>query len=517
MTSVTALGHAGLKVETGGDTILIDPWFSPQGAFQASWFPYPDNSHLVRPELFTPTAVVISHEHLDHVDPWFLARVPSSVPAVVPRYPSPVLRRKILSAGPREVIEVPQWEWSDVGGARVFFVSEESPMNHDSAIVVQADGLTLLDLNDARLSPVQFREIRTQAGGTIDAFAFQAAGASWYPMCYRYPEERRRELSARKREAKLAYAARAMQIVNPVVGLPFAGPPCFLDPELFEQNGEMDGGIFPDQAQAAEYLRVRELENAAVLLPGDAWDPGEGARIGDPTWSGFSVADREPYLREYAGRRAPEIEAVLATVPEPTGSLWEPFREYFEWLLGLSPYFNQRIGIRVGFDLTGPGGGRWAVDFRSGVVEPRMGDCEYVYRFGSRWLPPILSGEVPWEDFFLSLRFSARREPDVYNDHLLGLLKFAEPEALRRVEEYETSLESDEWLTLHAEGRAYRVARRCPHAGNDLLETGEVLPGRVLRCLAHHYEFSLETGECLTSSGLELDVEPVDAERASAD
>ena len=512
MATVTALGHAGLKIEANGDSLLVDPWFSPRGAFQASWFPYPDNSHLLGPDLFSPTAVVISHEHLDHVDPWFLARVPPSVPAVVPRYPSPVLRRKILSAGPRDIIEVEPWEWADVGGTRVLFVSEESPMNHDSAIVVQAGGRTVLDLNDARLSPVQFREIRARLGRPIDVFAFQAAGASWYPMCYEYPEERHRALSARKREAKLAYAARAMRIVDPVVGLPFAGPPCFLDPQIFAMNREIDGGIFPDQAQADGFLRSGGLENVAVLLPGDTWDAADRVRHADPSWSGFTFADREPYLRDYSRRRQTEIEAVLAEHPEPTEPLWEPFRDYFGRLLGVSAYFNRRIGMRVGFDITGPRGGRWAVDFRPGSegVAAEMGACHHVYRFDSRWLPAILGGEVPWEDFFLSLRFSARRDPDVYNDHLLGLLKFAEPEALRRVEDYETSLESEERLTLHAEGRTYRVARYCPHAGNDLLETGEILPGRVLRCLAHHYEFSLDTGECLTGAGLELDVEPVD-------
>ncbi len=46
---VTHLGHAGLKIETSGTTILVDPWFSPEGAFQASWFQYPDNAHLITP------------------------------------------------------------------------------------------------------------------------------------------------------------------------------------------------------------------------------------------------------------------------------------------------------------------------------------------------------------------------------------------------------------------------------------------------------------------------------------
>ena len=46
--NITYLGHAGLKIETRRATVVIDPWLSPEGAFQASWFQYPDNHHLVK-------------------------------------------------------------------------------------------------------------------------------------------------------------------------------------------------------------------------------------------------------------------------------------------------------------------------------------------------------------------------------------------------------------------------------------------------------------------------------------
>ena len=209
---VTYLGHAGLKVETGHARVHCDPWFSPEGVYQASWFQYPDNHHLVEPELFTPSAVVISHEHLDHVDPWYLAHVPSHVPVVIPRYPSPVLRQKIQSARPREIIEVPPWEPVELAdGVSVFFVSEESPRNQDSAIIIVAGGLTILNMNDACLSPTQLSGIRAKVGGVIDLFAFQASGASWHPMCYDYPTERKREISGKKRLAKFSYVARAIR------------------------------------------------------------------------------------------------------------------------------------------------------------------------------------------------------------------------------------------------------------------------------------------------------------------
>src|SRR5262249_25658019 len=151
-------------------------------------------SHLITPSLFEPTAIVISHEHLDHIDPWFLANVPAHVPVIIHRYPSPVLRRKILSSGCRKIIEVEAWEQVDLpGSTKVFFVPEDSPSNHDAAIVLQADGQTLLDLNDARLSSVQLREIRSKVGTAIDVLSLQGAGASWYPICYEYPEKQRDE------------------------------------------------------------------------------------------------------------------------------------------------------------------------------------------------------------------------------------------------------------------------------------------------------------------------------------
>lgn len=500
---ITALGHAGLKVDTRHASVLIDPWFSPEGTFQASWFQFPENAHLLNEDVSAATAVVISHEHLDHIDPWFLRQLRPDVPVMIPRYPSPVLRQKLAAAGRSTVIEADPWSPVSVAdGLRVLFISEESPMNHDSAIVAMGDGRVLLNLNDARLTPRQFRELRRRVGGRIDVLTAQGSGASWHPIVYEMPEERKREISHEKRLAKFAYVAAAVRLLDPKVTLPFAGPMCFLDPELFEHNEQMEGGVFPDQAQVSDWLREQGSTGVEVLLPGDAWDAGTGTKIPDPTWSGFCFSDRWDYLKDYAERKRGLIANVIAEYPEPPQSLWEPFRDHFDQLLAMSPYFNGRIGMRVGFDIVGPGGGQWAVDFRSGSegVRDEMRGCGYTYSFASRWLPPILDGRVHWEDFLLSLRFRATRDPDKYNDHLLGLLKFAEPEALRRVEEYETATRDPELIEVEADGHVYEAQRYCPHAGGDLEETGEVLPGRRLRCLNHYFEFDLETGRCLNGN-----------------
>ncbi|MBE9011014.1 Rieske 2Fe-2S domain-containing protein, partial [Pseudanabaenaceae cyanobacterium LEGE 13415] len=325
------------------------------------------------------------------------------------------------------------------------------------------------------------------------------AGASWYPMCYDYPVEQRQELSKRKRLAKLKYVASAMNVVEPIVAVPFAGPPCFLDRELQQYNSEMQDGIFPDPQQIIDWLTEQGYTQTELLLPGDAWNTVTRTKTSDSAWKDFSFRD-PAYLETYAQRRSQSIAAVYDRYPEPSESLWQAFQTYSDRLLQLNAYFNQRIDMRVGFEILGTGGGQWAVDFRSasqGVFD-ELGDCQYGYRFESRWLPPLLAGKLPWEDFFLSLRFQAWRNPDVYNDHLLGLLKFAHGDALQAVEAYETSFDAQEQMIVHANRQRYQVQRRCPHAGVDLLEAGEVLPGGVLRCLGHHYEFDLDSGQCIT-------------------
>lgn len=67
------------------------------------------------------------------------------------------------------------------------------------------------------------------------------------------------------------------------------------------------------------------------------------------------------------------------------------------------------------------------------------------------------------------------------------------------VEKFETQPKSEEMIKVHSEGNTYMISRYCPHAGNDMLETGELLPNGLFRCLAHHYDFDLKTGECITS------------------
>jgi UDP-MurNAc hydroxylase len=383
-------------------------------------------------------------------------------------------------------------------------------MSHDAAVLVSVAGRSILHANDARISLSQVRRAMEEVGGPIDVMGVQMSGASWHPVRYDYSPEDLDAVSEAKRVGKFKAVTRLVRQVRPRLALPYAGPPCFLDPDLFELNGGLHGpGIFPDQHEALAWLQDRIPDQASTyLLPGDRVDAATLEVARDPQWDGFSLdstpAERRRYLEEYAARRAPAVARAWELNPEPeAGSgLAEAFAAHMESLGTLSEYFLARIGMTVRFEVEGAAGGTWDVHIGPERVTVDLdgghGHAEYLLRMDARWLAGVVSGRTRWEELLLSLRFSARREPDRYNDYLVGLLKHADLAALRAVEEFEAARDPFEMIEIEQDGQRVSVSRYCPHAGEDLAETG-VVTGGVLRCLGHNFEFDLRTGECLNA------------------
>ena len=522
---VTALGHAGLRIDAPGVRLLADPWVSAGGAFLGSWFPFPDNEHLAGPLLEDVDVVVVSHEHLDHLDLDYLAGLPPWVPIVVPRYPSTIMQRRLRAAGRRRVVVLDAWQRYPLGtrGDWLTVIPEQCPMSHDAAVLISVAGTTVLHTNDARISLSQVRRAMDEVGGPIDLMGVQMSGASWHPVCYDYDEEDRTRISESKRVGKFKAVTRLVRSVRPRLVLPYAGPPCFLDPVLFEHNSGLHGpGIFPDQRESLQWLREHLPQQAgAFLLPGDRLSfDGAPLVLRDPVWSGFSLSAppsaRRAYLEQYAARRRAAVDRAWARNPEPSADsgLAERFAAHLESLGTLSEYFLARIGMTLRFEVGGPAGGTW--DARIGPDEVRVdldggaGHADYLLRMDARWLDGVVTGRTRWEELLLSLRFSARREPDHYNDYLVGLLKHADLAALRAVEEFESARDPFERIEVEDRGRRVQVSRYCPHAGEDLAETAVVGDG-VLRCLGHNFEYDLTTGECLNARSEPLTVAPVES------
>ena len=145
----------------------------------------------------------------------------------------------------------------------------------------------------------------------MHAHLLQFSGAIWYPMVYELPQAAKTRV--RQAEARPA--------VRPDVPLhrrparrryvfPIAGPPCFLDDELWQFNDIFgdEGNIFPDQSVfIGEYAKVGGT-NGVVLLPGtrrraSTADDVRRPRHPVPTCDEF-FAHKEEHLRGDARAQA---------------------------------------------------------------------------------------------------------------------------------------------------------------------------------------------------------------------
>ncbi|MGZ4770734.1 MAG: MBL fold metallo-hydrolase, partial [Ilumatobacteraceae bacterium] len=247
----TSVGHAGILIDTVDGSILCDPWFLP--AFFGSWFVFPRNDRLpaeLMERIEHPTFLYISHLHADHLDePWLADHVDRSTRVLIPGFPTRELERKIRSLGFDNVIRTNDGEELALGPNLRIAIHVETSITDgpggDSALVVSDGTARLVNQNDCRTDDLD----ALRAHGPVDLHWLQYSGAIWYPMVYEEPPQRMRELVDAKVTSQFARAMRYVEAIGARAVVPSAGPPAFLDPELFRFNvitGD-ELSIFPDQ------------------------------------------------------------------------------------------------------------------------------------------------------------------------------------------------------------------------------------------------------------------------------
>lgn len=128
-TGITWVGHASYLIRTGGMTVLADPVWSESIPGRIRRLHAPGVPWQEVPPV---DAVLISHNHYDHLDSPTLKRVPRATPMLVPA----ALGRWFTRRGFTAVTELDWWEHVTVDGVRFEFV----PAHHWSR-------RGLLDLN----------------------------------------------------------------------------------------------------------------------------------------------------------------------------------------------------------------------------------------------------------------------------------------------------------------------------------------------------------------------------------
>jgi UDP-MurNAc hydroxylase len=535
----TFLGQAGLFVETRVGSILCDPWFSP--AYFGSWFPFPANDGIDPSLIGNPTYLYISHLHHDHFDPAWLSRhVNKDATVLLPDYLIDDLRHELHALGFRRFVETADGEPIELaGGLKVMIEALTAPTDGpigDSALVVDDGQTRLLNMNDSRPPDPD----KLLAMGPIDLLFLQFSGAIWYPMVYEFPERAKVTLAHKKRVVQLARAQRYIEILDPAFVVPSAGPPCFLDDDLFGYNdlARDPSNIFPDQEVFLDYLAGNGIRGGKLMLPGSVGEltPGsfEVSHPLDPAGIRAIFDEREAYLRAYQARIRPLLDAEharwLGPAPEPDEPAPEPLdlvaelKAWFEPLMTFGELTCSGIGAPVLLDLRGPQGltavpnGQppgIVLDFVDQLVRPWDGleTPRYIFRIDRPLIETLVrEHEVDWvNSLFLSMRFRAARKGP-YNEYVYTWFKCLDLERLQYAEGYYAEKAKSEGSFV-IDG--WEVQRRCPHMKADLTRFATIEDG-VLTCSLHGWQYELATGQCLTSEGHEITARLLSAEELLA-
>jgi UDP-MurNAc hydroxylase len=513
---ITGLGHASMFIETAAGSVVTDPWVNP--AYFGSWFPFPDNSQLDWDRFGNADYLFVSHLHRDHFDPEHLRKhVSKKATVLLPEFPTSELEDALRDCGFTSFVKTTSEEPVELDGLTVLVQSLTSPTDGpigDSSLWLSDGRYRLLNQNDARPSELSlFREL-----GPVDAYLVQFSGAIWFPMVYELPARAKEAMGRSKRERQFDRTLRYIEELNASYVFPTAGPPCFLDEELWGFNDIFgdESNIFPDQTVYLDWLHEQGHDEGRLLLPGtlvDIAEPGAPEHHPyDPATIYATPDAKAAYLREMQALRMPEVESLKATWAHPEIDVLAALQEWFTPLLEESTHIAAGIdgGIRLTCEESDTDGGRGDVDVLIDFVarEVRQYAGEKVrYRFRTRraYVEQLVAEhQIDWvNSLFLSCRFSAQRIGQ-YNEFVYIFFKCLSEERLNYAEGWfieQNATEAAETITLDG----WEVQRRCPHLKADLSRFGSIADsgrqGAVLTCQMHGWQWRLSDGKCISSAG----------------
>lgn len=211
---------ACVLIETIDLKILCDPWVS-EGAYDGSWYHYPPMKNPL--ETIGPADFIyISHIHPDHYDPRFLklylGKYPSAKVLIAP-FSNNILSKKMDRNGIAHEIE----SNISIGKTNIWMVPNERVWHDvDSAIVVQHDGHSVVNMNDNIYNEGQIKKIKNVVP-KIEIALLGYAGAGPYPQTYYEVGPELIEKANQKKEQFFERYKKMRDALDPQISIPFAG------------------------------------------------------------------------------------------------------------------------------------------------------------------------------------------------------------------------------------------------------------------------------------------------------
>lgn len=502
------LGHAGFIVRLHHKLIIMDPWMNDEGAFDSSWFQFPNNHSLT--ENLTEEInnhnkediyVYISHGHKDHFDKVFLSSIDKEIKIIIPNYSSKHFKEEVVNLGFNKIIELIDSEIYYLDAekkCRLTLFIDDSQLNSDSSILLCDGTSKFLNLNDCKI----FDRLKNIKGieNHIDVFTCQFSGASWHPICYKYEKFELKKILRAKRASKFRSVLNALKIIKPSIYFTSAGPACFIDPSLEHLNCMKDG-VFPHAYEFIDYLKSQGFDenNISDLMPGDCYDSETlkftykvKNRVRNKE-EALVLIDELKHKKNFLFQRNElnqyDVKRIFDMMVKELGKKLKEFNS------------KDRVNSDIYFSLSELSNKYVRLDLNSRIItttDSLPSENYYWIEVPSWEMERLLLKHINWEDFSLTFRASIERKPDVYDTLINGFL-FCEPEDLKNfVEVVERLRRGKERIIVKTQSGQYEIDRYCPHQGADLKHGWPEDSSWI--CPRHRWCFNLENGGKCESS-----------------
>ena len=485
------LGHASFLVEGQKECVLMDPWFSKNGAYNSSWFQYPYNHHLKKKILQIKKKIYtfISHQHEDHYDLDFLSSYNGNL--IIPNYkiqsfhniPANIEKKKIIFLNDNETFKTEEFSIR-------LFLNEDS-MDNDSGILVSDGKTNFLNLNDCKIYD-RIGEIKKQFG-KISFYAAQFSGASWHPHNYKMSKKKESDIAKKKINYKFKGVVKSIEDANCDYFLTSAGPPVFLDERLIYLSKKKDS-IFPDHLIFNKFVKKLKLKTKVLNpLPGMSISIiNKNLKISSPDKYAklFLNKTKNEYLKWYKKK----INANFKKIYKDNFNnivllkkLGNEIKLRLEAVKDTSTFVpDLQIGI-FGYNFL------INVDFKkmkiSEIEKSEIPKKFYTVYYLASEIKLLLEKKLSWESLSLTFRSQLSRFPDNYYPLINSFLYCDLSKLYETNDIINKNIKLKERIKIKVDDKEYEINKYCPHQGANL-EQGWSERGFWI-CPRHQWKFNL--------------------------
>ncbi|MDA7754874.1 MBL fold metallo-hydrolase [Pseudomonadales bacterium] len=289
------LSHACLLVKTETSSVIVDPWLVGS-CYWRSWWNFPEPV-FDDAELEGVDAVIISHLHWDHWHGPTLKKYLRDKPVIVSDDPSLRSEKDLRSIGFSDISKMAHGISTCVGDIKITFYNFGLFLT-DSAIVIETQGVTILNANDAKVAGLPLSHIISRHG-PID-FALRSHSSANPRVCYEIPNDG--SFINDDREHYFRSFKLFMDRVKPRYAIPFASNHCHLNYDGLKFNSYISD---PVELRSFMENRFSNLPwSLQVMLPGSSWSSMTGFNLANES----CFTDKDHYLKEYAAQVSNRIE-----------------------------------------------------------------------------------------------------------------------------------------------------------------------------------------------------------------